>query len=94
MDFSAISPGQIVLSRSTAINFVGCKNCWQILPTILIPISPQISGEYIIEEANKYLTKKFLPKGYSSNEWVIRNIDEKGNLRIFNETCKKTIKRF
>ena len=73
-----------------------CEYFWtaQILKAIHEAINCNDRREYIIEEANKYLTKKFLPKGYSSNEWVIRNIDEKGNLRIFNETCKKTIKRF
>ena len=44
-----------------------CEYFWtaQILKAIHEAINCNDRREYIIEEANKYLTKKFLPKGYS-----------------------------
>ena len=47
--------------------------------------------EYIIQSANKYLTRKFLPKGYSSYEWKIEDVDLNGNLRIHNQNQKKVL---
>ena len=45
----------------------------------------------IIYGANKFLNKEFLPRGYDNN-WTIDEIDEMGNLRIFNENHLKIIK--
>ena len=45
----------------------------------------------IIYGANKFLNKECLPSGYDNN-WAIDEIDEMGNLKIFNNKCKKTIK--
>ena len=50
--------------------------------------------EYIIQSANQYLIKSLLPKGFSSYEWKIKNVDSDGNLRIFNEIQEKIITRF
>ena len=50
--------------------------------------------EYIIETANKFLAKTNLPKGYSPNEWTIRDLDENGNLRVFNHKEEKILTRF
>jgi len=50
--------------------------------------------EYVIKSANKFLTKKFLPSGFSSHKWKIIDIDSNGNLRIENETQVKVIRRF
>ena len=50
--------------------------------------------EYVIQEANNFLTKRFLPKGYSANEWKIKDVDSNGNLRIYNQIQEKVIKRF
>jgi len=48
----------------------------------------------VINSANKFLTKSFLPSGYSHNTWKIKDIDSNGNLRIENETQLKVIRRF
>ena len=50
--------------------------------------------EYVIKSANKFLTKRFLPSGFSPHEWEIKDIDLNGNLRIENETQLKVIRRF
>ena len=49
---------------------------------------------YVIKSANKFLTKTFLPSGFSPHVWKIKDIDSNGNLRIQNETQLKVIKRF
>ena len=50
--------------------------------------------EYVIKTANKFLTKSFLPSGYSHNTWKIKDIASNGNLRIEKETQLKVIRRF
>ena len=50
--------------------------------------------KYVVESANKFLSKSFMPKGYSSFEWKIKDIDCSGNLRIYNQTQEKVISRF
>jgi len=50
--------------------------------------------EYVIQEANKFLTKRVLPKGFSPNEWKIKDVDSNGNLRIYNQTKEKVLTRF
>ncbi|MDC2974586.1 biotin--[acetyl-CoA-carboxylase] ligase [Prochlorococcus sp. AH-736-K09] len=50
--------------------------------------------EYVIKSANKFLTKRFLPSGFSPYSWKIKDIDLNGNLRIENETQLKVIRRF
>ncbi len=50
--------------------------------------------EYVIKSANKFLAKRFLPSGFCSNEWEIKDIDSNGNLRIENETQLKVLRRF
>ena len=50
--------------------------------------------EYVIKSANQFLTKKFLPSGFCSDTWKIKDIDSNGNLRIENETELKVIRRF
>ena len=50
--------------------------------------------EYVINSANKFLTKRFLPGGYCSHSWKIKDIDSDGFLRIQNETQIKVIRRF
>ena len=50
--------------------------------------------QYIFEKANKYLTKKLLPKGYNSKDWTIKEIDNDGYLRIYNKKEEKILKRF
>ena len=48
----------------------------------------------MIESANEFLTKRFLPSGICPNTWKIKDIDSNGNLRIENETQLKVIRRF
>jgi len=50
--------------------------------------------EYVIQQANKFLTTSLLPKGYSPNEWKIKDVDSNGNLRIYNQTQEKVLTRF
>ena len=57
----------------------------KILKTIHEAIECNQKKKYIIKNANKYLTKKYLPSGYNSKEWIIKDIDNNGNLRIYNE---------
>ncbi len=73
-----------------------CKYYWtaKILKTIHESVKCNDKKQYIIEKANKYLTKKHLPRGYNSKDWIIKDIDHNGNLRIHNQTQEKTLKRF
>jgi len=73
-----------------------CEHYWtaKILKTIYDSVQCNNRKEYIIEKANKYLTKKYLPSGYSSDNWSIKDIDNNGNLRIFNEKQEKTLNSF
>ena len=50
--------------------------------------------EYVIKSANKFLTKRFLPSGFSSSSWEIKDIDLNGNLRIQNGTQERVLRRF
>ena len=50
--------------------------------------------DYVIKSANKFLTKRFLPSGFCSHTWKIKDIDSNGNLRIESETQLKVIRRF
>ena len=50
--------------------------------------------EYVINSANKFLTKRFLPSGFSSSTWEIKDIDLNGNLRIQNGTQVRVLRRF
>ena len=73
-----------------------CEYFWtaKILKTIYESVECIDRKEYIIENANKFLTKKYLPKGYKSEDWEIKEIDKNGNLRIYNEKQEKILTRF
>ena len=73
-----------------------CKYYWtaKILKSIYDSVECNHRKEYIIENANKYLTKKYLPRGFDSNHWNIKEIDKNGNLRIYNKNEEKVLKRF
>ena len=73
-----------------------CEYYWtaKILKIIYHSVECNDKKEYIIENANKYLTKSHLPRGYSSNEWRIKDVDINGNLRIYNENQEKILTRF
>ena len=71
-----------------------CEYYWtaKILKTIHDSVKCNDRKEYIIENANKYLTKKYLPRGYSSNDWKIKDVDNNGNLRIYDAIQEKVLK--
>ena len=73
-----------------------CEYYWtaKILKTIHESVECNDRKEYIINNANKYLTKKHLPRGYNSNDWEIKEVDNNGNLRIYNEIQEKILTRF
>ena len=73
-----------------------CENYWtaKILKAIHDSVECNARKAYIIESANKYLTKKYLPRGYHSKDWIIKDVDHNGNLRIYNKTKEKVITRF
>ena len=73
-----------------------CKYKWtaKILKTIHDSVECNDRREYIIKNANKYLAKKHLPRGYNSNDWIIKGLDNNGNLRIYNDAQEKTLTRF
>ena len=73
-----------------------CEYFWtaKILKAIHDSIECNNRKEYIIQKANKYLTKKYLPRGYSPNDWQIKDVDKNGNLRIYNEITEKVLTRF
>ncbi len=66
----------------------------KILKAISDSIACNDKKDYVIESANSFLTKKFLPKGYCPNEWKIKDIDCNGNLRIYNQSQEKVLIRF
>lgn len=66
----------------------------KILKTIHDSVECNGKKEYIVKSANKYLTKKYLPKGYNSKDWKIKEVDYDGNLIIFNDTQEKILTRF
>ncbi len=73
-----------------------CEYYWtaKILKTIHESVQCNARRDFIIENANKYLTKKHLPRGYDSKNWKIKDIDNNGNLRIYNKMQEKILKRF
>ena len=73
-----------------------CEYYWtaKILKSIQESVECNDKKEYIINQANKYLTKKHLPRGYSSKDWKIKYVDNNGNLRIYNEFQEKILTRF
>ena len=96
MNFLNKTPvGGIALSEILKTKYI-CENYWtaKILKTIHDSIDCNDRKRYIIENANKYLSKKHLPKGYNAKNWTIKNIDNNGNLRIYNETKEKILNRF
>ena len=73
-----------------------CAYYWtaKILKAINDSVECNPRKEHIIEIANKYLTKKYLPRGYDSDYWRIKEVDNNGNLRIHNDNYEKVLRRF
>ena len=72
-----------------------CEYYWtaKILKTIHESVECNDRKEYIIHNANKYLTKKHLPRGYNTRDWAIKGVDNNGNLRIYNNIQEKILTR-
>ncbi len=73
-----------------------CEYYWtaKLLKTIHDSVAFNYKKEFIVKNANKYLTKKFLPRGYNSKEWKVKGVDNNGNLRIYNENHEEILTRF
>ena len=73
-----------------------CEYYWtaKILKTIHESVECNNRKEYIITNANRYLTKKHLPRGYNTRDWAIKDVDNNGNLRIYNGIQEKILTRF
>ena len=73
-----------------------CEYYWtaKILKAIHEAVECNDKKEYIIDKANKFLTKKHLPRGYNLNDWAIKYINSNGNLIIYSETQEKILTRF
>ena len=96
MNFLNNSPSEGI-SLSEILNTKNiCEYHWtaKILKTIHNSVECNSKKKYIIENANKYLIKKYLPRGYNPNDWEIKDIDKNGNLRIYNEIKEKVLTRF
>ena len=72
------------------------QNYWtaKVLKAFYDSIESNKKKEYVIKSANRFLTKSFLPSGYCSDTWKIKDIAPNGNLRIENENQLKVIRRF
>ena len=85
------------ISLSKILNSKNIKeHLWtaKILSSFHDSINLNDKREYVIEAANKFLTKKYLPTGFSHLEWTIEDIDFNGNLRLFNQSKKKILIKF
>ena len=88
--FEGISLSEILKTKKI------CEYRWtaKILKTINESIFCNHNNEYIIETANRYLIKKYLPRDYNFRDWVVKDIDRNGNLRIFNNNEQKIVEVF
>ena len=70
------------------------KNYWiaMLLKQIHCAANFNNDGENIIKNANKFLTKKYLPSRFHSEEWNIEEINDKGKLILSSKTDKTIIK--
>ena len=82
-----ISLSNILCKRNLSESYWSSK----ILKVLNKAILHNKNKKQIIYGANKFLNKECLPRGYDNN-WTINDIDENGNLRIFNDNYQKTIK--
>jgi len=70
-----------------------CESYWasKILHVFDEAISLNDKRNIIIKGANRYLNKKYLPKDYCDKDWIIENIDHRGNLVISKNDDQKII---
>ncbi len=63
----------------------------KILHTFNEAISLNKDRNSIIKGANKFLNKTYLPKEYLGQDWIIKNIDSRGGLVVYDYQNKKII---
>ena len=70
-----------------------CESYWasKILHVFNEAIKINNKRDFIIQGANKFLNKTYLPKEYIENNWIIKNIDSRGGLVISKEKVQKII---
>ena len=88
--YVGISLAKILKTRNISEHYWTAK----LLKAFNESISCNDKKEYVIQTANKFLTKTFLPKGYNPYEWRIKCIDSNGHLRIYNQTKEKVLTSF
>ena len=68
-----------------------CEYQWtsRILKVICNAVNCNSSKMEVIKKANKFLNKKYLPKGYDSLTWSIKHIDWSGNLIMVDKKNQK-----
>ena len=90
-------PNGISLSKILNTKYL-CEYYWtaKILKAIneSIEINSEDRKKYIIKKTNEYLTKNYLPTGYSSDDWRIRAVDQNGNLEILNKDNEERLIKF
>ena len=71
-----------------------CEYMWtsKILKVICNAVDTNNKKMKIIQDANKCLNKKLLPKGYDSSVWSIKHIDWNGKLIMFDKKNEKILK--
>jgi len=71
-----------------------CEYKWtaKILKVICSAVEQNCKKKEIIQDANKFLDKKYLPSGYDPNIYSIKHIDWNGNLIMINEQNDELIK--
>ena len=65
----------------------------KILKVIHKSITFNANQKLIIDGANKFLNKQILPKKYN-NSWLIKEIDQNGNLRLYKDGRQKIIRLY
>ena len=70
-----------------------CESYWssKILHVFNDAIYINKKRDSIINGANKFLNKTYLPKEYVENDWIIKNIDPRGGLVIYKDEDQKII---
>ena len=85
-----VSLSQVLQTKRISEHFWTAR----ILKSINEAICCNDKKRYIIKEANRHLLKKYLPSDYNKSDWMIKDIDNNANLRIYNKTKEKKITMF
>tara|TARA_B100000963_G_C22220067_1_gene491174 strand:+ start:59 stop:487 length:429 start_codon:yes stop_codon:yes gene_type:complete len=93
MNLNNVTPNEGI-SLSNILNKKNVSESYwssKILKVINKSILYNENKKQIIYGANKFLNKQLLPRGFNQS-WMINEIDEMGNLKIFKDNHQKTIK--